>query len=102
MDTERFGFRGFQCGLRSCLQGLIGMKRRLVSVPPPTSGPLVSVPDLLSFALNADPHLHCVACWLIKVFAFGDDYVLLKFFWNRTRNGFCGQCSRGFVGASLK
>ena len=69
---------------------------------PATSGPLVSVPDLLSFALNADPHLHCVACWLIKVFAFGDDYVLLKSFSNRTRNGFCGQCSRGFVGASLK
>ena len=69
---------------------------------PATSGPLVNVPDLLSFAVNADPHLHSVACWLIKVFAFGDDYVLLKSFSNRTRNGFCGQCSRGFVGASLK
>ena len=57
---------------------------------PATSGPLVSVPDLLSFALNADPHLHWVACRMLKIFAFGDDDVLLKSFSNRRLNGFCG------------
>ncbi len=57
---------------------------------PATSGPLASVPDLLSFAVNADPHLHWVACRMLKIFVFGDDDVLLKSFSNRTRNGFCG------------
>ena len=38
---------------------------------------LVRVLDLLSFAVNTDPHLHWVACWLLKSFAFGCDYVLI-------------------------